>query len=292
VAASAGAPHDPEPVGSALARMRKANRLTGAQLAAMVGMSQPKISRIERGQGVADPGDVGDIARALGADESLARDLMQRAERSHDRMTDWRPTAISLAGTQKSLAAWEAAAKDIRNFEPAVVPGLLQTSGYARSVLVGFFERLSQPEGAPSRETAVLGAIAERIRRQGILADPARSFRFVITENVLRNKICPPAEMLAQIEHLRQVSARHDNVVIGIVPDDQPVAIPPMHGFVVLDDSMIIIDVYNTGLTSRGRSDAEQYRRVFDVFEEHARTDIEPILRIHEELYVGLLTAS
>jgi transcriptional regulator with XRE-family HTH domain len=284
-----GIPASPdEPVGQVLARMRKAKRLTGGQLAAIVGMSQPKISRIERGQGLPDPEDIGSIARALGADEPLARELMDRAESSHDRMTDWRPTPIGLAGRQKSVAQWEAASKVVRVFEPALVVGLLQTSGYARSVLVAF-QRLAGSGAAPMSETAVLAAVSARVQRQEILADAGKTFRFVMTETVLRNHLCPPAEMLAQIAHLRAVSARYSNVSIEIIPDLRPWVVAPQHGFTMFDDRAVIVDLYNTGLTSRGRTDAHIYRQVFDLFEEMAVADIDPLLDKYEKLYVDEL---
>src|SRR5512132_1347039 len=93
-----------EPVGAVLARMRRAKRITGAKLAAVVGMSQPKISRIERGKGLPDPEDVRQIARALGADEDAVRVLVERTERLHGRMTDWRPASAGWPGQQKTLA--------------------------------------------------------------------------------------------------------------------------------------------------------------------------------------------
>jgi hypothetical protein len=162
--------------------------------------------------------------------------------------------------------------------------GLLQTSGYARAALLAF-QRMAKLDTDELTESAVLAAVSARIRRQEVLADSAKSFRFVLTEAVLKNRICSPAEMLAQIGHLRQVSARRANVVIGAIPDGTPVDIPPLHGFVLHDDKLIVIDAYNTGLISRGRSDVESYRRVFDEFEAHA-TDIEPLLDKYEALYV------
>jgi transcriptional regulator with XRE-family HTH domain len=281
-------PDSDEPVGRVLARMRRAKGLTGAELARSVGMSQPKISRIERGQVLADPGDIGEIARALGADEALAHGLMDRAERMHNRITDLRPTTIDLADSQQDMAKWESDARVVRNFECGAVTGLLQTSGYARSVLVAF-QRLAQRGTTEPSEALVLSAVAQRMRRQQLLADRGKSFRFVMTETVLRNRICSPAEMLAQIDHLQDVSTNYDNVVIGIVPDEASLTIPPLHGFALLDDKLVVIDAFNTGLTSRGPSDAERYRQVFDAFEELSRTHIEPILNKYRRLYIDLL---
>lgn len=274
-----------ESVGASLARMRRSRRLTGAKLAALVGMSQPKISRIERSRGVPDPEDVAAIARALGADDSQIRALVERAERSPGMMNDWRPTTESLAGRQDRMTEWESTVEVVRDFQPALLTGLLQTSEYARAALLSF-QRLVDL-GTPDRaEAAVLAAVSARIRRQEVLASTSRSFCFVITEPVLRNQICAPVEMLSQIGHLRKTVARYENVVVGVIPDGTVMEIPPLHGFVLLDDELIVIDAFTTGLTSENRADLRAYRRIFDEFLEHADTDIEPFLVKYEQFYL------
>jgi transcriptional regulator with XRE-family HTH domain len=289
VSTSPGAPIAPdEPLGATLARMRRARRVTGAALAVMVGMSQPKISRIERGKGNVDPEDVVAIARALGADESRIQSLRERAERTQDRLTEWQPTSDPLAKRQEDMGVWEAAATEVRDFQPAAVAGQLQTSGYARAVLVTF-QRLARLSDDELTETAILAAVSARVRRQETLADRTKSFHFVMTEAVLRNPACPPAEMLAQIGHLRDVAERYANVTIGIVPDGTPVDIPPLHGFTLLDANLVVIDVYNTGLITRGPLDVATYRRVFDMFDARAVDAIEPILAKYEAFYLEQL---
>ncbi|WIM94253.1 helix-turn-helix transcriptional regulator [Actinoplanes oblitus] len=283
------APFEPEPVGATLARMRRARRLTGTQLADMVRMSQPKISRLERGKGLPDPADVATVARALGADEAQIRDLVRRAEDAQDRMTDWRPTVSPLVSRQESLAEWEADTVEVRDFQPALLAGLLQTSGYAREALLSF-QTLARPVDDEPAETAILPAVTARIRRQEVLGDPAKSFRFVITESVLRSQVCPPAEMLAQLSHLRALLARHSNVRFAVIPDEGPLAFPPLHGFTLLDDRLVLIDVYNTGLVSRGPTDVRHYHKVFELFEASATTDLGPLLDKHEARCIEQLT--
>lgn len=285
-----GTPADQnEPVGTALARMRHARRLTGAQLASRVGMSQPKISRIERGRGAPDPEDIHAIARALGASEAEARVLMERAARAHDRIADWRPTSVNLAGRQETMADWESAAAEVRDFEPALLPGLLQTSEYAAAALRAF-QVLLHPDAEQGVESAIEAAVAARIGRRKVLLDPAKSFEFVLTEAVLRNRICPPANMLSQIDRLRRIADR-ENVTIGIIPEEVEIAIPPLHGFTLFDDDLVVIDIYNTGLTARGRTDVAHYRHVFDQFRQQAIADIGPVLDRYETVYLELYRA-
>jgi transcriptional regulator with XRE-family HTH domain len=278
---------DDEPVGAALRRMRQGRRMPGQKLAAIVHISQSTISRLERGVGSPDPDDVRKIAQALGADDLLVQDLMQRAERSHDKMTDWRPTSAPLASRQKSMADWEGEAETIYDFQPAVLPGLLQTSGYATATLQ-LFQGLASLPTEEITEAAVLAAVSARVRRQEVLANRAKSFSFIVTEGALRDPICPPAQMLAQIQHLRAIAARYPNVSIAAIPDGVGMAIPPMHGFTLLDDKMVEIDVYHTGLFSRGRKDVEVYRQIFDLFRGDAR-EIGPVLDKYEALYLDQL---
>lgn len=290
MAAAAGTPAVPdEPVGAVLARLRRARGLTGAALADLVGMSQPKISRIERGQGTPEPRDVGEIARALGATEPEARALMERAERAHGRMTDWRPTSDSIAARQDSLVGWEAAATVTREFQPAVIPGLLQSGGYAKAI-IRIFQGLYETGPVEQNEAAVLSALTGRIRRQEVLANQSRTFKFVLAESVLREPFCSPAEMLVQVGRLREISVRHPNVDIRIIPDGTPMTIPAMHGFVLLDDGLVLIEAYQAGLYSRGSRDLDIYRRIFDAYEEQA-IPIEPFLERYEEIYLERLQA-
>ncbi|WP_127506776.1 helix-turn-helix domain-containing protein [Actinoplanes solisilvae] len=276
-----------EPVGAALARMRRQKRLTGAKLAAIVRMSQPKISRIERGIGLADPEDIGAIARALGADENNVAELMARAERSQDRMTDWRPATPSLAGRQKTMMDWELTAQSLRAFEPVLVPGPLQTSGYAKLVL-RTFQRLAPMTAGDLTEPALLAAVSARLRRQEVLADRSKTFHFIIGEAVLKRRLYPPIEMLAQIHHLREVIARSDNVRIGIVPEEAPIDIPLMHNFFLYDDDLVVVDLYNTGLISRSHRDVESYRGVFDALDAES-TEVAPFLARYEQSYIKQL---
>lgn len=282
-----GTSGDDEPVGVTLARMRRAKGLTGGELAAMIGMSQPKISRIERGNGLPDPRDIGIVARALGADENHIQALMDRAERLHERMTDWRPALTNLADRQKSLADLESEATVIRIFEPATVCGLFQTSGYARAVFQAV-QRTVTLATEDITESALLAAVSARLKRQVILADPAKSFQAILGEDVLRRRIYPPAEMLVQINHIRDIVMRHSNVRITVIPDEAPTNLPLMHGFTLIDDKAIVVDLYHTGLISRSGRDVETYHRIFDMLDEHA-TDIEPILDKYQAIYIKML---
>ena len=281
---------DDEPIGVVLARFRKAAGLTGRRLGEMVDLSQPTISRIERGVGgPPDPDDVLRIATALGVDDETARTLMELAARSHNRMTDWRPVMLGLPSGGRDLGQQEGITQVFRVFQPAVIIGLLQTSEYARAVfsaLAPFHPDLTHGS-APAR-SVVLEAVSARVQRQEVLADRNKRFRLVMMETVFANRICPPEEMLAQIRRVREI-ADQDNVDIRIVPAQAGLGLAPFHGFELVDDRMVIVDLFNTALSSFGRDDIERYRRVFEEFETRAVAEIKPILDKYQRMYAELL---
>jgi transcriptional regulator with XRE-family HTH domain len=273
---SAVEPSSDDSLGLILARLRHDADLTGHELGRRVRMSQAKISRLENGIGIPSVPDVRRIAEELNASPDLIDRLVVLAERAGDQMTDWRPTRGVIASMQREVERLEASARTYRVFQPAVIIGLAQTSEYMRAILSATHSVQSVPE-----------AISVRIRRQEALSDPDREFRFVMTETVLWNRLCRPEHMSAQIQRLRDLAGQA-NVTLRIIPTDALLTIPPYHGFALLDDRVVAVDVYNTLVTTRGRSDVGLYRQVFDTLEENATDDIQPILDRHLDRYLDL----
>jgi transcriptional regulator with XRE-family HTH domain len=284
---ASGASDPEDSLGATLARMRRAMNLTGRQLGKRVGMSQPKISRLENGVGLPDPADVRRIARELEAPDDVVDHLVDLAEQAHNQMTDWRPMSPSLAVRQRNVASMEADVRTLRVFQPTAIPGLLQTSDYMQAVLTPI-QRLISADGAAPSATAILEAVSSRVARQEILADPTRTFHFIITETVLSNRFCAPEYMPAQIQHLRD-TAKQENVTLGLIPADGGIIIPPVHGFVVADDRSVEIDLFNTAISTQGSKDTAFYRQVFDEYEHESTTDIDPILDRHLDRYLDRL---
>ncbi|WP_306206493.1 helix-turn-helix domain-containing protein [Actinoplanes sp. RD1] len=272
----------PEPtLGEELARHRRRRGLTGRQLGEIVAMSQAKISRIETGTGTTEPDDVGVIARALDLGEDEARRLVARAVvRMQNRMTDWRMTGSGLVRNQERMAELEAATTTYRVFQPVMIHGLLQTSEYARAVMSKF-------DLAMFGYGAVAEAVSARMRRQEVLTGGRKRFHFLLAEGALANLLCPAAVMLSQIERLR-TAARQDNIEIGVVPFGCQWAVPPMHGFDILDDQCVEIDLLNTGLTTQGSADIKIYRDAFDVLWEQAAEDLDGLLDHYVERLLEL----
>ena len=281
-----GSPHDPDavPVGGEIARLRHEAELTGQQLGDLAGMSQAKVSRIETGASAADPADVEKLARALHlGDREIAR-LVELAERGLNRMTDWRSTKLAMVTRQHEIGQFEEAGREVRVFQPAAVPGLLQTSEYARAVMTGW-QRMLEPAGVEPPSAGIYEAVSARLHRHQVLASTDRRFSFVMAESVLSSRLCRPEEMLGQIQRIRELADK-DNIFVGIIPADAPLSRPLVHGFELIDDKWLVIDLFNTSVTSRGASDIRLYLDLFESLKEQAITDIDDILDKHLDVYL------
>ena len=138
--------------------------------------------------------DIRDWAEAAGHPEQAAEllDLLADVQTVHTR---WRRRLRGgHAAIQEDIGRRTQAAKRIRNAEIALIPGLLQTSGYARSLIT----QVSAVYGTNDIDAAVQA----RMRRQDVLYDRSKVFEFVITEAALRLLPCPPQVMLGQLDRL------------------------------------------------------------------------------------------
>ncbi|MDG4807991.1 DUF5753 domain-containing protein [Micromonospora sp. WMMD1120] len=138
------------------------------------------------------------VARILGRD---AADLWPEPFRRRD-LPWFRP-----------WAELEQDATGFRWYEPSLVPGLLQTEGYARAVLnTGGLV-------APSEVDLI---VAGRLERQAVLGrDDPPQLVVVIDEVVLRRLVGDRAVMAGQLAHLAVV-AEWEHVQVRVIPADGP----------------------------------------------------------------------
>jgi len=277
----------PAPVGRILAQWRKRRNLTGQALADQVGMTQSKISRLETGAVAAEPADVRLLAEALEMPPGEVERVVELAEHADDRLTEWMSAGAELLDLQHEIGRMEAAAKELRVFQPAVIPGLMQTSEYARAVMSDSMDEVAAA-GLVDSAVEVSEAVSARMQRNQILHLPTHEFHFVITEQVLRDQVCAAAEMIAQIERMREL-AKYPNIDLRIITDDTSLPIPPYHGFVVADEKWVSVDLFTASLKSSGRRLVRAYREAFAALERVGTSDIRSILDRYQERYARKL---
>src|SRR5256885_9807431 len=121
-------------LGAELRRLRSSAGRTVADVAAELGWSESKLSRIETATiGVRNA----DLQRLFGTydlDENDRTRLISLAGQARQRGW-WEAYADVLPNTYESYIGFEAEASSIFTYEAQVVPGLLQTAEYANAVL-------------------------------------------------------------------------------------------------------------------------------------------------------------
>lgn len=207
-------------LGETLRNLREANGHTLTTLAAELGWSHTKLSRLENAKVRPDVADVMDLLEVLGVTGEQERRLISLARQANQR--GWWRAYAEMPARQAGYAELESSALTIAEFALVYVPGLLQTEDYARV-------RFADGEGFPSydREAAVKG----RLERQQILAgDKAIEYTAVLDEGVLRRETAPQEVMLAQLHHLAEVG-QLGNVHIVALPFSAAVHNRPLNSF-------------------------------------------------------------
>jgi transcriptional regulator with XRE-family HTH domain len=252
--------------GERLYRLRKDAGLTGDQLAALLGWgatARTKVSKIENGRQTPSTEEVQAWALAVGHPEAAEEllDLLADMKIVHTRWQA-RLKKGGQAAIQEDFDARTRAAQRFRNAELVLIPGLLQTSAYARAV---------KTQGAalyPETVGDVDAAVQALMRRQDVLYDSSKTFEFLITEAALRLIPCPPQVMLGQLDRL--LSLGMDNVTLGIIPFGE-LQLAPVNSFYLLDDDLTVE-------TWAGKTEGEPaalYHRIFDALMIEAVTGAE-----------------
>jgi transcriptional regulator with XRE-family HTH domain len=216
-----------------LKRLRVLSGISGRELGRRIGLDQSTISRIERGeQQRVSVAQVVAWSKATEAPEERQAELLALAENILVGPTSWE--AASETGSTdfgQETAELEARTGLLSNYQPAAIPGLLQTSAYARRLLS------SGPEGVPGD---LADRVMNRVDRQHVLYDEGKRFRFVIPEAVLRWPYGPAGDPAVLDEHREQLArvewaTGRPNVEVGILPLG-PVAVWRTAGFVIFDE--------------------------------------------------------
>jgi len=236
--------------------LRQAAGLRTGELAEVLGWGPPKVSKIQRGQQRPTVTDIEAWAKACGQPEATSEllDLLAEVDAVHWR---WQHRlSRGQAAVQEDLDTAVRAATSIRSVQVAVLPGLLQTAGYARGTITMF--KTITGTGTEDVEATV----AARMLRQDVLTDPGREFEFVITENILRRRVGGAEVMRGQLDRLLRLSEL-PHITIAVFPDDADnPAVFPYQGFLMLDNR-VILDL-PSGEVRFAPGDAEPWVRMMD----------------------------
>lgn len=196
-------------LGKVMKGLREARKYTATEVADFLGKTQPTISRYEAGE-YPIPGD--DFLKLLdmyGVDDEIERaSLIQLNLEAPNRgwVDTFKPYIKNLANH-----VWmEEEADEVRLFELAVAPGMVQTRGYAEALI----------SNGPQRDDAVTvqRQVEARLMRGQLLAKPGGPIiKMLLDETVLRRHVGGPEVMKGQLGKLLQV-AELEKVELRLLP--------------------------------------------------------------------------
>jgi transcriptional regulator with XRE-family HTH domain len=221
-------------LGVRLRELRLDAGLTGSELAARCEVTQPTISKIERGRMVMTPETLDRLLTELKASDSVRQELHTLLKTATVFGRELRHHAIQSAG-HAAIVYRERLARHVRCFAPMVLPALLQTSLYTEHLAA------DRPWFAHSADVA----LGQRLDRQGLLCDLERTFEFILTEAALTFGPAADAARRAQDERLTSL-IRLPNVRIRVVRREAAMRrlTLPWCAFTIYDDDAVAISTF------------------------------------------------
>ena len=182
-----------------LQRRREATGMSREEVARQLEWSTSTLFRIETGRSRPQPGNVRTLLELYGV-TGAERDGLIQLTREARQPGWWHSFRDVLPNPYEVYIGLEAGAASIRNFEPVVVPGLLQTADYARETFRNGPRELDLDE--------VQRRVEVRLARQEILArDDRPRLWAVIDEAVIHRVVGSVSVMRRQLRHLARVRA-------------------------------------------------------------------------------------
>ncbi|MEV6560429.1 helix-turn-helix transcriptional regulator [Nocardia sp. NPDC051756] len=242
-------------LGARLRELRKDARLDGRQFSTEAGWHWSKTSRIELGKRTPSEDDLAVWCRICDVELALP-DLVASLRNVEAQWAEWkRVAAAGHARRQRRAVEIEGRAKLQRVYAPVILPGLLQTEDYARSVLSTCIQFLGTPDDLDD-------AVAARMQRQEVLNRPKHRFVLLANESALFTTVGNNAVMADQLQHLLDSAFDNPRLIFGIVPLTADFTYLTT-SFDLFDGSMALIETVSAELTVVAVSELVLYEKIW-----------------------------
>jgi transcriptional regulator with XRE-family HTH domain len=194
-------------LGAKLRALRVAQDITVEQVAAHLLCSVAEVNRMENGFRSGRLRDIRDLCELYCVSDADQRDYLMDLARQSKRRGWWQEYSVF----SSTFMGLEADATSLKDYNPIVVMGLLQTADYARTVI----ESISAGQLNSDRIERLVQA---RLIRQHLLTrNNPLVLSAVLDEAILHRIVGSAAVMAVQLDHLIDLS-RLDNVTIEVIP--------------------------------------------------------------------------
>ncbi|MBW8087746.1 helix-turn-helix domain-containing protein [Streptomyces hygroscopicus subsp. hygroscopicus] len=198
-------------LGSALKRYRLSAKLDQPQAAEVLGVHQTRVSRIESGHVTARIIEIRALLNAYGVDDPKVRIKLETLAKNANRRGWWLEHAAHLRQDYLDHISLEDDATHIREWQPALIPGLLQVPAYAEAVITSAADFID-PNKVP-KLVKVRGDRQARIEE----TEGAANYTAIIWEPVIVHPVVKVEIYQEQLAHIIEVSKRQ-NVTLQVLP--------------------------------------------------------------------------
>ena len=252
-----GAAHR-ELVAAELKRIREGLGVPGEEVAAALGWSQPKVSRIENARIAVSTRDLATLLHYYGVPEEVRAELLAMTANEEGAGGAWLVRAGGVTRRQGEVAAIETRVRSIQQYYPLMVPGQLQSPEYALAY--------TQSGGWPNPEAIV----ARRMSRQRLLrGDDAPAYNALLDARAFLAWPKDRQVMLSQLAHLR-TRAQLPNVTLRIIPLGVVRTAAAVVPFTLYDfraessPRVVFVESQTADLYLSAPTDVETYSKVFN----------------------------
>jgi transcriptional regulator with XRE-family HTH domain len=271
-------------LGATLRRLREDANLRLEQVAAELEVSTSKISRLETGHSVPKTWDVRNLLSVYGLEDADRRSEILRWVEESKAVAWWHPYSEASPSDIEYYLSLESEAASISHF-CTTIPGLLQTSAYARAVLA---EMSGDSQALTGSELD--GLVAIRIGRQAALTRPENplAFTVVLDEGALLRSVGRPEVMREQLEALVDLA---DLVDLRIRPFSAPTRRFSLSPFTIFFPRLTSVDLTVVNVEASGRdyyleeaSDVVEFQAAFGVLVNDSLSREQSVSRIRHHL--------
>ena len=193
-----------------LRRLREGRKLNLEQAATHIGVSRSTLSRVETGRSGARPRDLQKLLKFYEVSDQDSEALMALS-RDARQLGWWYDYEDIVPDWFEDYVGLEDEAASLRTFQVELIPGLLQTKGYATAVI-----RADWPN-EPMEE--IERRVAFRVSRQALLTRPEPPKLWaIVSEAAFRQMVGGETVMREQLEHLAGIHERFPHVTLQVLP--------------------------------------------------------------------------
>ncbi|NKY26905.1 helix-turn-helix domain-containing protein [Nocardia gamkensis] len=242
-------------LGARLRELRRDAGLDGRQLSTAAEWHWSKTSRIENGKQMPSENDLAVWCRVCNTPLALP-DLVAALRNVRAQWAEWRRiTATGHTRRQQRGREIESETRQLRIYNPTIVPGLLQTKDYARAVLTQCIGFLGTPDDLDT-------AVAARMARQEILRSGGARIAVLIHEAALHTTLGDDDVMAGQMRHLLDTAFGNPRLSFAVVPPRAPF-VYLSGSFHLFDRRQVLIETASAELSITAPSELELYERLW-----------------------------